>query len=96
MILSIRYLLEAGTLAFAIGGWIGLAGYENAISAARAKSGTAMFRLLTFQSLGGLIAFFAFRRRGVKIVWSPLFLLSFSAATAIVVIIAFGIGGAIR
>jgi hypothetical protein len=80
MILSIRYLFETGTLAFAIGGWIGLAEYENAISTARAKSQAAILCFLSFQLLGGVIAFLAFRRRGKGIIWLPLFLLGFCAA----------------
>jgi hypothetical protein len=80
--LSFGLISKVGTLGFAIGGWTGLRGYEQAIMNARQMAQSAMIRLAVVQVLGGTFPFIALRRN-LRITWSPLFVLGFSIATVV-------------
>ena len=82
MVLSLMLLLRIGFLGFAIGGWTGLKGYEQAIVQARRTAKTAELELVFLQVVGGTSAFLIFRRkRGLA--WSPLFIVGFSSLTLV-------------
>jgi len=68
MALSLTLLLRLGFLGFAIGGWTGLKGYEQAIADARHTAHTTELLLAILQVLGGAFAFITFRRR-LGVLW---------------------------
>jgi hypothetical protein len=80
MALSLTLLLRLGFLGFAIGGWTGLKGYEQAIADARHTAHITELRLAILQVLGGAFAFITLRRK-LGVLWSPLFIVAFCGAT---------------
>jgi hypothetical protein len=81
--LSLTLLPKIGFLGFAIGGWTGLKGYEQAIVDARRTARTAELRLAILQLLGGVFAFITFKRK-LGVLWSPLFVVGFFGTTFVI------------
>jgi len=60
LFLSLALATKIGFLGFAIGGWTGLKGYEQAIVNARHMANVSMAQLAALQLIGGIIMFLGF------------------------------------
>ena len=84
MLLSIMLVSRIAFFGFAIGGWTGLHGYEQAIANARHSANLSIVYLLITQCVGGSLAFLALRRGG-SIARLPLIILAYAGATFVIV-----------
>ena len=95
LFLSLALATKIGFLGFAIGGWTGLKGYEQAIVSARHMANVSMAQLAALQLIGGIIMFLGFRRK-LGLAWSPVFVAGFSCATFVTGIVFLEIGTALH
>jgi hypothetical protein len=95
LLLSLVLASKIGFLGFAIGGWTGLKGYEQAIVNARHMADVSIAQLAALQLIGGVIMFLGFRRK-LGLAWSPVFVGGFSCATFVAWMVFVEIGTALH